>query len=206
MSETDNNTTTESTEIEEEATPILECHKCNKTGTDFARCSRCKEVFYCSRTCQASDWAKHKVECIRPEDRPRPPTEEEVVGFVECASYEECRDWLAKHPAIINKATSDEMFQKGYLALKTHPVEIGSRFIRNAQILQYLLDIRKASGGQQDITLFFSRILDSSNPEYKNSFNKEWQDLVKRIIARLKEKEKEEAQKKETTDQTEQTA
>lgn len=47
--------------------------------------------------------------------------------------------------------------------MQTIDIEIGTRFIRNAQILQYLLDLRKISGGQQDITLFFSRILDPTN-------------------------------------------
>jgi len=139
---------------------------------------------------------KSQRECIKPEDKPK-YSEDDVVGFVECASYEECKDWLQKHPQIITKEVSDEMFQKGYLALKTHPPEIGTRFIRNAQILQYLLDIRKASGGQQDVTLFFTRILDPINAEYRTSFNKEYQTLVHRVLQRIKEKAKEEKTAKE---------
>ena len=69
---------------------------------------------------QKEDWTNHKAECIKPEDKPK-YSEDDVVGFVECASYEECKDWLQKHPQIITKEVSDEMFQKGYLALKTHP-------------------------------------------------------------------------------------
>ncbi len=34
------------------------------------------------------------------------------MGYVECATYEECRDYLQKHPELINKDVSDEMFQK----------------------------------------------------------------------------------------------
>jgi len=177
------------------------CAKCGKTGSGFSKCSRCKEVYYCCRDCQKEDWSNHKADCVRPEDKPK-YTEDDVVGFVECESFEDCRNYLQKHLAIINKEVSDEMFQKGYLALKTHPPEIGTRFIRNAQILQYLLDIRKASGGQQDITLFFSRILDPNNPEYRMSFNKEYQTLVQRVLQRIKEKAKEDKAKEEKEKQS----
>lgn len=92
---------------------------------------------------------------------------------------------------------SNDVSFKGYLALRTHPPEIGTRFIRNAQILQYLLDLRKASGGQQDISLFFARILDQTNKEYIKSFTEEYMGLVKRILKRIKEKEKEEKEKEQ---------
>jgi len=88
------------------------------------------------------------------------------------------------------------MFQKGFLTLKTHPPEFGTRFIRNAQILQYLLDIRKASSGQQDITLFFSRLLHPLSKEHLISFETEYRALVKRILDRHKERAKEEKKKK----------
>lgn len=52
-------------------------------------------------------------------------------------------------------------------------------------------------GGQQDITLFFTRILDAHNPEYRNNFNNEYLTLVKRIRKRIKEREKEKAAKQE---------
>ena len=29
------------------------CNQCNKVGTTFQRCGRCKLVHYCSRDCQA---------------------------------------------------------------------------------------------------------------------------------------------------------
>lgn len=98
---------------EEEAT-VLEriCERCEKTGQSFPRCSRCKEVYYCSQDCQRKDWSKHKKECVRPEDRPEPINEDDVVGFVECGTFEECREYLIKHPQIITKEVSDEMFQK----------------------------------------------------------------------------------------------
>jgi len=164
------------------------CARCNKTGIGFPKCSRCKEVFYCDQDCQKLHWLKHKPDCQKPEDRPK-VDEDIVVGYVECESFENCRDYLQKHPELINKDVSDEMYQKAYLALKSHPPVIGTRFIRNAQILQYLLDLRKISGGQQDVTLFFARILNELNPEYRNSFTEEYTTLVKRILTRLKEKE-----------------
>ncbi len=43
--------------------------------------------------------------------RPKPIEEDTVVGFVECATFEECRDYLQKHPEIITKEISEEMFE-----------------------------------------------------------------------------------------------
>jgi len=185
-----------STEVEDSTSnPATEtklpktCARCKKEGTGFPKCSRCKDTFYCTRQCQQKHWSDHKEKCIPPEKRPKPPSEDVVVDYVECESFEDCRDHLIKHNELINKQVSDEMFEKGFLALKSHPPEIGTRFIRNAQILQYLLDLREVSGGQQDVTLFFARILDPNNSEYKTSFTLEYQTLVKRILTRFKEKE-----------------
>ncbi len=85
--------------------------------------------------------------------------------------------------------------------MATHPPEFGTRFIRNAQILQYLLDIRKASSGQQDITLFFSRLLHPTSKEHLFTFENEYRTLVKKILDRHKQrkkKEKEQQQPQET--------
>lgn len=41
------------------------CRNCNKLGTDFSSCSRCKTTFYCSRECQKADWKAHKLSCVR---------------------------------------------------------------------------------------------------------------------------------------------
>jgi len=38
------------------------CLVCNKPSTK--KCSRCKVVYYCSKTCQTSDWPIHKSKCI----------------------------------------------------------------------------------------------------------------------------------------------
>eukprot|EP01117_Protostelium_nocturnum_P002952 TRINITY_DN13887_c0_g1_i1.p1 TRINITY_DN13887_c0_g1~~TRINITY_DN13887_c0_g1_i1.p1 ORF type:complete len:197 (+),score=77.89 TRINITY_DN13887_c0_g1_i1:81-671(+) len=178
-----------------------ECNKCGKKGLGLSKCSRCKLVFYCNRDCQSKDWATHKANCIKPEDRPKPVSEEVVVGYVECETFQQCRDYLQSHPELISKEVADEMFERGFVVLKTHPLQFGTRFIRNAQILTYLLDLRKISGGQQDITLFFARILDPNNPEYRNNFTIEYTAMVTRIVNRHKqlkeEKEAKEAKLKE---------
>ncbi len=46
------------------------CHKCGKMTTDgsnaeqtenkFKRCSRCGQVYYCSKECQVADWPSHR--------------------------------------------------------------------------------------------------------------------------------------------------
>ena len=40
---------------------IIQCSTCNLEG--LLRCSRCKEVYYCSSHCQRNDWKHHKVVC-----------------------------------------------------------------------------------------------------------------------------------------------
>lgn len=37
------------------------CAVCGKEGPK--RCSRCKQVYYCSETCQTRHWPMHKQEC-----------------------------------------------------------------------------------------------------------------------------------------------
>src|SRR3954464_14758514 len=88
--------------------------------------------------CQSTHWPDHKAECIRPEDKPKPVDEQIGAEFVECESFEDCRAFLIKHPEVITKDVrafiltlalrltrkpqfSDELYQKGYMALKTHP-------------------------------------------------------------------------------------
>ncbi|XP_035268050.1 ankyrin repeat and MYND domain-containing protein 1 [Anguilla anguilla] len=59
----------------QEATPPLEprkplfeyCYQCGRSaGVALAACSRCRQVFYCSKACKMKAWSdRHKDECIR---------------------------------------------------------------------------------------------------------------------------------------------
>jgi MYND finger len=50
------------------------CAPCGRSGCDafeeevreFQRCSRCKSIAYCGRTCQKIDWAEHRKICRDP--------------------------------------------------------------------------------------------------------------------------------------------
>ena len=48
----------------------ISCAKCNKFETELekgqkmSKCSRCKEVYYCSKVCQKNDWKSHKKSCV----------------------------------------------------------------------------------------------------------------------------------------------
>jgi hypothetical protein len=40
------------------------CEKCGGHGKpDLMKCSRCREVAYCSKACQTGDWKEHKIQC-----------------------------------------------------------------------------------------------------------------------------------------------
>jgi len=41
------------------------CASCGKVGNNLYKCSACKSVHYCDRTCQHSHWSEHKVECTK---------------------------------------------------------------------------------------------------------------------------------------------
>ena len=38
------------------------CYVCKKATKDL--CKRCKSTYYCSKSCQKSNWIKHKCECF----------------------------------------------------------------------------------------------------------------------------------------------
>jgi hypothetical protein len=45
---------------------LVRCAKCDmkeKSLKEFKKCTRCNSVYYCSKTCQKSDWPRHKSIC-----------------------------------------------------------------------------------------------------------------------------------------------
>lgn len=44
---------------------LRSCFVCHKYGFQLPKCSACREVYYCSETCQHSDWPQHKKICVK---------------------------------------------------------------------------------------------------------------------------------------------
>ena len=52
--------------------PVEVCEKCWATSPSakLKKCSRCKDVSYCSRECQLEDWKAHKMDCGEKQPQP----------------------------------------------------------------------------------------------------------------------------------------
>ena len=42
------------------------CHACKKENPQAKLCSRCKQIYYCNKTCQTKNWPLHKIVCKPP--------------------------------------------------------------------------------------------------------------------------------------------
>jgi hypothetical protein len=43
----------------------MTCACCGATDLKLMLCTRCRDVSYCSRDCQAQDWKAHKAVCVK---------------------------------------------------------------------------------------------------------------------------------------------
>jgi len=73
------------------------CAACGKTSDAMKQCSRCKNISYCSKSCQQSDWSKHKTSCPIPmkEERPEKHSSSDSTRDV-CAACGKASDTLKK--------------------------------------------------------------------------------------------------------------
>eukprot|EP00727_Mastigamoeba_balamuthi_P005181 m51a1_g14661 putative pleckstrin homology domain-containing protein 1-like (292) ;mRNA; r:13200-15564 len=102
-----------------------------------------------------------------------------VAEFVECVRYEDCRSFLQKHPELIRQDVCDSLFERACMIWDEAPHEVVERFVRASQMVNYLVDVRRATAGQQDITLFFHRLLD--DPE-ADAFRAAFEQQVRSIL------------------------
>lgn len=57
---------------EKEVKPFIACDAEGCAWRNPAhRCSKCKLVYYCSQSCQRSDWTRHKMGCLSYEENKR---------------------------------------------------------------------------------------------------------------------------------------
>ena len=125
-----------------------------------------------------------------------------VASFLDQETYEDCRAYLIKNLSLIDRTIANGLFEDALYTFVEYPPAFGERMIRCSQIITYLCDIRQATNGQQDITLFFHRIL-NADPSFRKSFedhckmlSEKMQESAKRIKAKQQAQEKKEQVKK----------
>jgi predicted RNA-binding Zn-ribbon protein involved in translation (DUF1610 family) len=56
-------TTTVTATTETKSASFAVCADCGNLSANIQRCTSCRQVFYCSKTCQQSHWNKHREVC-----------------------------------------------------------------------------------------------------------------------------------------------
>ena len=123
---------------------------------------------------------------------------DDVAAFLDQETYEDCKNYLIKHYKIIDRRVADGLFEDSLVTFVQYPPQFGKRMVRCSQMITYLCDIRDATHGQQDITLFFYRLL-GPDPSFKKGFEDHCDMLCKRMMesaARIKKNMEEEEKKK----------
>ncbi|PYH94745.1 hypothetical protein BO71DRAFT_398686 [Aspergillus ellipticus CBS 707.79] len=93
-------------------TPTPTCHTCAKPSTPtepLKRCSRCKTQWYCSASCQKTDWKTHKSTCGKSNQTPTPaapyatfstpPRPKNLETFIDKPFHQlQSKTWLHNRP------------------------------------------------------------------------------------------------------------
>ncbi|BFU22507.1 hypothetical protein KM1_035360 [Entamoeba histolytica HM-3:IMSS] len=137
---------------------------------------------------------------MNPNSKIPPELVDDVANFLDQETYEDCKVYLTKHYKLIDRKVADGLFEDSLLTFVQYPPQFGARMVRCSQILTYLCDIRDATHGQQDITLFFYRLL-GPDPSFKKGFEDHCKMLCEKMIqsaARIKKSMEEEEKAKAT--------
>lgn len=87
------------------------CRNCFQSGRDMQKCSRCKQIFYCSKECQVADWKRHKKDCSRLQELKQ--ERRERLGVTESKIREKWLDRVALLlPVVAFQSLSEEEFDQ----------------------------------------------------------------------------------------------